>query len=197
MYTTYVTNERTKKKNDRTEEQGNERTNEPWSSKRRHHELFDFSSTPPPPPPSVPFQCSRLFPRLIPSRRSTPRANVVINIVWIKLHVGFFFRRPAVSLFDLIIFFVENKSIFSLLLKQGKLYPFTTFWMRRCEKRERLDRQNSSHYGLHQPFSSAIFKPGRLKDKTQLKLRFRTTVFCGLSWIKYLFSVEKNEISLC
>lgn len=59
--------------------------------------------------------------------------------------------------------------------------------MRRCEKRERLDRQNSSHYGLHQPFSSAIFKPSRRKDKTQLKLRFRTTVFCGLSWIKYLF----------
>lgn len=87
-------------------------------------------------------------------------------------------------------FFVENKSIFSLLLKEGYFYTFTTFstfWMRRCEKRERLDRQNSSHYGLHQPFSSAIFKPSRRKDKTQLKLRFRTTVFCGLSWIKYLF----------
>ena len=59
VYTTYVTNERTKKKNDRTEEQGNERTDEPGSSKRRHHEFFDFSSTPPLPRPSVPFQCSK------------------------------------------------------------------------------------------------------------------------------------------
>ena len=67
--------------------------------------------------------------------------------------------------------------------------------MRRCEKRERLDRQNSSHYGLHQPFSSAIFKPSRLKDKTQLKLRFRTTVFCGLSWIKYLFLLRKMKLA--
>lgn len=51
VYVYDIRNERTIKKNDRTEEQGNERTNEPWSSKRRHHEFFDFSSTPPPPPP--------------------------------------------------------------------------------------------------------------------------------------------------
>lgn len=48
VYVYDIRNERTIKKNDRTEEQGNERTNESWSSKRRHHEFFDFSSTPPP-----------------------------------------------------------------------------------------------------------------------------------------------------
>lgn len=56
VYVYDIRNERTIKKNDRTEEQGNERTNEPWSSKRRHHEFFDFSSTPPPPLRSFPVQ---------------------------------------------------------------------------------------------------------------------------------------------